>query len=127
MRRLVPVLLVLFTLLALPFAFARSARSEPPDPRARAAWDKAVKRGRQLYSQSWGPGTKTCAECHGPGPNRMRSGRAKSYPKFDKAAGKVISAQQKINQMIKVHTLAKPLPLGSDDLNAIEAYLGTIR
>lgn len=103
------------------------ARGEGTAEEARAALEKAIAEGKKLYTQSWGEGSKACAECHGPGPNKLRGARLKTYPKWDKTAGKVISGQQKLNQMIEQMAKGQPFGLGSDELNALEAYVSTLR
>jgi cytochrome c len=124
MRR--PVLF--FTALALVAGglvlFVSPARSDTHSDKALA---EAVARGKTLYTTPFVAGAKTCASCHGPGPNKMTAARAKAFPRWDKAAQKVIGLQQKINQMIAAKSGGQALELGSDDLTAIEAYLVTLR
>ncbi len=86
----------------------------------------AVAKGRTLYTKAWRPGAKTCAACHSRGPNRLDRTRLKAYPKYDKAMGKVVTAQQKLNQMIQTKAFGQPPALGSDDLNALEAFVSTL-
>ena len=122
--------LLLATLLLAPALLARAdgEAEAPDDPMvARKALMAAIARGKALWTGSWGEGTKTCAECHTEGPNRMRAGRIRSYPKYDYALGKVITFQQKLAQMVTEQSKGKALPLGHDDLTAIEAYLHTLR
>lgn len=128
-RRLgLAALLVLAVLVPTLLARADGDDGAPPDPMvARKALLAAIDRGKTLWRGSWGEGTKACAECHTEGPNRMRAGRVRSYPKYDFGMGKVITLQQKLTQMIKEQSKGQPLPLGHEDLTAIEAYLNTIR
>ena len=102
----------------------RPAQGDATSDQALAA---AVQRGQQLFTAAWKAGAKTCADCHASGPNRMTSVRIKSYPKYDKTWAKVLCAQQKINQMISTKAQGSILVLGSDDLNALEAYISTLR
>ena len=128
-RRLSLVALLALTLLA-PSLGARAEGEAAPvqDPLvARKALLAAIARGKELWQGSWGEGTKACAECHTEGPNRMRPGRVRSYPKYDFGIGKVIVLQQKIRQMVAEQSKGGTLALGSDDLVALEAYLQTIR
>jgi len=104
-----------------------SALSAPADDPAAAALAAAVKRGDELFHAAWAKGGKACASCHAEGQNRMTADRLKGYPKFDKAWQKVITGQQKMNQMIKERAGGEPLVLGSVDLNALEAYVSTLR
>lgn len=83
--------------------------------------------GKVLFGQSWAAGTKTCVTCHARGPNKLTGRRLSSYPRYDKLVGKVITGQQKLNQMIAEKSKGTPLELGSDDLNALEAYVKTLR
>jgi cytochrome c len=103
--------------------FVRDARGDA----ASDALAAAVKRGEELWKQHWTQGQKSCADCHTSGPNAMKASRAKSYPKFDKALGKVVTLQQKLNQMIVEKSRGTALDLGSADLTALEAYVSTLR
>ncbi len=115
--------------LALPLAAA--ALLDAPDARGDATADKAleaaVKRGAALWKKSWRRGAKGCFACHTRGPNKMTGRRVAAYPKYDKALGKVVSAPQKINNMIKTKSGGKMLELGSDDMNALVAYMKTLK
>lgn len=106
---------------------ARPAQGEPEPENPRLAMQRAIERGKALWNQSWGPDGKRCAECHGPGANQMRSSRLKSYPKYDPGLLKVVTGQQKLNHMIATQAMGKALALGSDDLNALEAYIASLR
>lgn len=121
-----PIIALLF---ALPLAAA--AWLQAPDARGDATADKAlreaVKKGSTLWKKSWRPGAKGCFACHTRGPNKMTARRANSYPKYDKALGKVVSVQQKINNMIKTKSGGKTLALDSDDMNALLAYVKTLK
>ena len=115
--------------LALPLAAA--ALLDVPEARGDATADKAleaaVKRGKALWRKSWRSGAKGCFACHTRGPNKMTGRRVSAYPKYDKTLGKVVSAQQKINNMIKTKSGGKMLDLGSDDMNALLAYMKTLK
>lgn len=101
---------------------------EPFDPQAaRKALEAAIERGRALYTEPWVEGGKACAECHTQGPNRMRAARLKAYPKYDFTLKRILSGQQKLNDMIVRQAKGEALALGSDDLNALEAYVSTLR
>jgi thiosulfate dehydrogenase len=120
---------ILALLLLLPLAAA--ALLDVPEARGDATADKAleeaVKQGATLWKKSWRSGAKGCFACHTRGPNKMTGRRVESYPKYDKALGKVVSAQQKINNMIKTKSGGKMLDLGSDDMNALLAYMKTLK
>ncbi len=110
--------------------FVRAARGDNPrvSPEvARKKLNDAVEHGRDLWSKPWVEGQKACIQCHGQGPNRMRSVRLKEYPKYDPDADRVITGQQKMREMIEEKARGKAPDLGSDDLNALEAYISTLR
>ena len=92
---------------------------------AKSELAKATKRGKELWAQKFGSGGKACQECHTKGPNKLSGRRLNTYPKYDKFLKKVVTAQQKLNQMIKTKGKGEELELGSDDLNALEAYVKT--
>lgn len=94
----------------------------PNDPLA-----AAVERGRALFQQSWGPGTKSCAVCHAGGKNKLTGARLKAYPKYDKALGKVATGQEKLNEMIQSKSKGTAFALGSAELTALEAFIATLR
>ena len=85
----------------------------------------AIKKGEELWRKPLVAGAKSCAECH-LGPNAMKSARLKAYPRFDKGLGKVVTGQQKLNQMITDKSKGTALELGSEDLNALEAYIASL-
>lgn len=103
------------------------ARSASGDATADRALEAAIERGRVLYEQSWQPGAKSCRACHARGPNQLTSERIASYPKYDKTLKRVVSAQQKLAQMIKAKGQGEPPELGSEDLTALEAYVSSLR
>ena len=122
------LLLSVLALAASPVALPlRPARGDAGQDEARKAQMAALARGRALWNQAWSEGGKTCASCHGPGPNQMRGMRLKRYPTYDRIARRVITGQQKLNQMITSQGRGAALELGSDDLNALEAYVSSLR
>ena len=123
-RLLIPAILALLVGLGFLFGTDREAQSDSVAERELA---KAVERGKELWTTTFARGGKTCATCHTRGPNRMTGARLHAWPRYDdKGDRKVTSAQQKINQMIKKFGRGEPLELGSDDLNALEAYIKTL-
>ena len=94
---------------------------------AKGELKKAVERGAVLYKKRWAAGSKTCVACHAAGRNKLHAKRANEYPKYDKALRKVVTLQQKLNQMIVSKSKGKALTLGSVDLNALEAYIKTLK
>lgn len=97
------------------------------DAKADKALEEARKKGEALYKQSWKQGAKSCFACHVRGPNKLTSRRLKTYPKYDKALKRVVTAQEKINQMITSKGRGTELPLGHEDLTALEAYISTLK
>ena len=110
------------------FAESPTARGdEKDDARATKALAESVARGKALWRQVWRRGEKGCFACHTRGPNKMAARRLRTYPKYDKEMGKVVSARQKINHMIHAKSKGKGLDLGNDDLTALEAYIATLK
>ncbi len=118
----------LFTGLGLTVVAAASLTlfATPASGDAKSELAKAVKQGEVLWKQKWGKG-KTCAQCHSKGIKKLTEKRLNSYPKYDKFLKKVVTAQQKINQIIKAKAKGEELELGSDDLNALEAFIKTLK
>lgn len=105
-----------------------SARGDAKDDATAAkALADSVARGKALWRQVWKQGAKGCFACHTRGPNKMAARRLRTYPKYDKSMGKVISARQKINHMIQAKSGGAALDLGNDDLTALEAYIATLK
>jgi thiosulfate dehydrogenase len=123
-RPLVIAASMVLAVLGAVFVATPPAQGDPKGDQALAA---AVKRGKELWTKPWSAGSKTCAECHGGGANKMSAVRLKSYPKYDKAADKVVTAQQKLNHMIQEKGKGEALELGSDDMNALEAFVATLK
>jgi cytochrome c len=108
------------------FGLCASALQPAQGDAASDALSAALKRGEALWRKPMATGAKSCAECH-VGPNAMKAGRLKAYPKFDKTLNRVTSGQQKLNQMIVDKSKGAALDLGSDDLNALEAFMSTLK
>ena len=124
--RLIFVALPVAALLAAGF-LGNAPAAEEEDPAAAKAMAQAVRRGQILWRKTWRPGIKSCIACHATGPNRMTKVRLKSYPKYDTELGRVVTVQQKLNQMIVTKSGGTALSLGGEDLNGLEAYLATLR
>jgi cytochrome c len=119
---------VAFLTLAAIGAFGLCAvATQPAEGDAAAdALAAALKRGEALWRKPMASGAKSCAECHGAGPNVMKASRLKAYPRFDKVLNKLVSSQQKIDQMVVEKSKGTALGLGSEDMNALEAYMSTL-
>lgn len=88
--------------------------------------ERMLTRGRELWSTPFGEGAKACSACHTSGANKLTAARLEAYPKYDRPMRAFVTGQQKINQMIRTKGGGAELPLGSDDLNALEAYIKTL-
>ena len=124
-----PRTMFLASLVLVPTLVATAFLAPPAqgDAKADKALAEAVKKGAALYKKSWKTGGKSCFACHVRGPNKLTGRRLKSYPKYDKALKRVVTVQEKINEMIKGKSGGKPLPLGHEDLTALEAYISTLK
>jgi cytochrome c len=128
LRRSLPLLLSLLVLVgAGATAFWSHPRSAQSDAAADKALEASVARGKALWRKVWKKGAKGCFACHTRGPNKMAARRLRTYPKYDKAMKRVVSARQKINNMIQSKSGGEPLDLDSDDLTALEAYIATLK
>ncbi len=67
-------------------------------------------------------GEKSCAACHGDAKSSMR-GVAARFPAFDKAAGRVITLGQRIEQCRVGRQGAAPAKPESDELLALQSYI----
>jgi sulfur-oxidizing protein SoxA len=65
---------------------------------------------------------KSCVQCHGEARSSMR-GVAARFPALDAGSGKVVNLGQRINLCRERKLHAKPLPLESEELLALEAYV----
>ncbi len=124
----------LWCLLALTFvANATEQRSGYHDasPETRAMQDDDasnpgflwVKQGEALWSERTGATHHSCGDCHGAAPTTMR-GVAARYPLVDPQRGRPITLAQRIQQCRTDRQQAPPLPLESDALLGLTAYVG---
>ena len=124
-----PRTMFLAALIAIPAALA--VLLDAPEARgageAEKKLEEARKKGQALYRKSWKKGAKACFACHTRGANKLTGRRLKAYPKYDKTLKRVVTASEKINHMIKSKSGGKELPLGHEDLTALEAYISTLR
>jgi cytochrome c len=113
--------------------FAQDDEAELEAERARVAkeaLDKAVARGAELWKDKKLLGLrKSCASCHEdpekPQLNMMT--REFQYPAYSRRKRKVVTLQQKLNEMLKYQSKGKELAADSADLGALGAYLNSIR
>ena len=81
----------------------------------------AVLDGEALWNQA-PAGAKACAGCHGDVATSMK-GVAARYPAFDKARGRPIDLEQRINACRTEHQHAPPLAWESRELLALTAFV----
>ena len=70
--------------------------------------------GEGLWKRKAGAASKACSDCHGDARTSMK-GVAARYPAFDKAAGRPIDLEQRINSCRTNQQQATPLPFESRD------------
>jgi sulfur-oxidizing protein SoxA len=99
-----------------------------PDTRAMQDEDTAnpgmlwVLDGEALWKRKLGKADKACADCHGDARTSMK-GVAARYPAFDKASGRPVDLEQRINSCRSDHQQAKPLAFESRELLALTAFV----
>jgi len=99
-----------------------------PDTRAMQSDDTVnpgmlwVLDGEALWKRKTGSAEKACADCHGDAGASMK-GVANSYPAFDKALGRPVDLEQRINQCRTGRQQASPLAHESRELLALTAFI----
>lgn len=99
-----------------------------PDTRAMQDDDTAnpgmlfVLDGEALWAKKTGSASKACADCHGDARSSMK-GVAARYPAFDKALGRPVTLDQRINLCRADHQQATPLPYEDRELLALSAFV----
>ncbi len=78
--------------------------------------------GDALWKRKVGTADKACADCHGEARATMK-GVAARYPAFDKALGRPVDLEQRINLCRVNHQQASPLPYESRGLLALTALV----
>ena len=113
----------------IPQAERRSGYSfMTPDTRAMQDDDTAnpgmlwVLDGEALWKRKAGAADKACADCHDDARTSMK-GVAARYPAFDKALGRPVDLEQRINLCRSNRQQATPLPIESRDLLALTAFV----
>ena len=81
-----------------------------------------VLEGEARWHRPEGPGSKSCADCHGDASVSM-SGAATRYPAYDAARGRPIDLEQRINACRTQYQRTTPLPYESSDLLALTAFV----
>src|SRR3981189_425034 len=78
--------------------------------------------GEALWKSKAGATGKACADCHNDARTSMK-GVAARYPAFDKALGRPVNLEQRINLCRARYQEATPLPYESRDLLALTAFV----
>ena len=81
-----------------------------------------VLEGEALWKKKAGTVDKACADCHGDAASSMK-GVAARYPVFDKALGRPVDLEQRINLCRTGRQQAAPLVYESRDLLALTAFV----
>ncbi|HHJ40496.1 MAG: cytochrome C [Methylothermaceae bacteria B42] len=109
---------VLTVLILAPTAYGDEFTEEDLK-RWRAEYMKVMEKGEKLFHATLGSNKVSCDQCHPNGANT----HPESYPKFQKQLGKVATLREMINWCLKNPLQGKPLPLDSDEMIALEAYI----
>ena len=80
-----------------------------------------IERGEQLWSTVDGKAQKSCASCHGSA--QAMKGVATRYPAFDKAQGRVLDLEARINSCRVNRQGASAFSAESDELLGMTAYV----
>jgi len=78
--------------------------------------------GETLWKRKTGAAGKACADCHDDARVSMK-GVAARYPAYDKALGRPVNLEQRINLCRARHQEATPLPYERHDLLALTAFV----
>jgi sulfur-oxidizing protein SoxA len=81
-----------------------------------------VEEGRRLWSESPGAASRSCAGCHGEAAASMR-GVAARYPAIDRATGKLLNLEARINVCRTRHQSAPPLAYDFEPLLSLTALI----
>ena len=82
----------------------------------------SVERGGELWSLPEGAAGHSCASCHGDAARSMR-GVAARYPAFVPELGGLVNLELRINEMRTEYMDAPALPMESEELLALAAFL----
>src|SRR6202051_1024224 len=78
--------------------------------------------GEALWKRKTGSADKACADCHNEARTSIK-GVAARYPAFDKALGRPVNLEQRINLCRARHQEATPFAFESRDLLALTAFV----
>jgi L-cysteine S-thiosulfotransferase len=82
----------------------------------------AVQDGEALWNAKAGQANRSCADCHGDASSMK--GIAARYPVFDKALGRPVDLEQRINICRRDHQQASPFANESPEQLAVTAFIG---
>ncbi|HYC45160.1 MAG TPA: sulfur oxidation c-type cytochrome SoxA [Burkholderiales bacterium] len=81
-----------------------------------------VTRGERLWREPPHAAAKACADCHADASKSMK-GVATRYPRSDPGAARLVNLSDRVNICRARHQRAEPLPLESDALLSLSAYV----
>ena len=81
-----------------------------------------VQRGEKLWSEPAGSEGKSCASCHGDARASMK-GVAARYPAIDRASGRLLNLEGRIQQCASERRRAGPLKYESEELVSLTVYV----
>jgi thiosulfate dehydrogenase len=124
-------------LAATAFGAAMALSASQSASAAETPLEFAVARGAHLFATAtFGGNGRTCESCHqdgGKAPGQIGDRKLPSllnaaaiYPRFSRGAGRVVTLEGQVQSCIKGGLAGTPPELGSPDLVAIAAYLGSI-
>ncbi len=112
--------IIVFLALALATPLALGDEFSQKDlGRWRAEFNTVMEKGEKLFHSTLGSNQVSCDQCHPNGANT----HPETYPKFQKQLGKVATLREMINWCLQNPLEGKPLPLDSDEMIALEAYI----
>lgn len=124
-------------ILAAAFSAGVQLVAAQPASAAETPLDTVVAKGGRLFATAtFGGNGRTCESCHqdgGKAPGQLEDRKLPSllnaaaiYPRFSRGSGQVITLEGQVQSCIKGGLAGTPPELGSPDLVAITAYLGSI-
>jgi len=131
---MLPTRILIATTFGVALLLSSAARSASA---AETPLEVAVARGAHLFAAAtFGGNGHTCESCHldgGKAPGKLGDSKLPSllnaaaiYPRFTRGAGQVVTLESQVQSCIKGGLAGAPPELGSPDLVAITAYLGSI-
>ncbi|MCX8049260.1 MAG: cytochrome C [Methylohalobius sp.] len=114
---------VTFSLFLVAASVAADTFTEEDLKRWQAEYEQVVQKGEKLFHSTLGTNNVSCDQCH---PNAANT-HPETYPKFQKQLGKVATLREMINWCLQNPLEGKPLPLDSEAMIALEAYITSER